>query len=189
MPTARDLTHVGLRLFLNPMGQQQLLLLVVGVVVVGLAVAVGIQAFRENEVKSRMDRQTEMAVQIATEITAWWMKPAAMGGGGRTVSPARVRMEQLGYPQNEDGAQRTGYWDYANDLFRGIYVPGGPNTTTAPLVHIHPVVWNAERAVMVELAVHGPRPECFARRTGITVDGTRRYEGSIANPDPALCHW
>ena len=38
------------------MGQQQLLLLVLGIVIVGLAVVVGIQAFGENQKKANSGR-------------------------------------------------------------------------------------------------------------------------------------
>ena len=40
------------------MGQQQLLLLVLGIVIVGLAVVVGIQAFSENQRKANADAMT-----------------------------------------------------------------------------------------------------------------------------------
>ncbi len=173
------------------MGQQQLLLLVLGIVIVGLAVVVGIQAFSENRIKSRMDVETGMAVQIATEISAWWMKPTAFGGGGQSLNPATtVTMEKLGYPQDETSEIRTGYWDRPNDVFRGIYFGSmDQNPTPVPMVHVHPVEYTAEGAVLVEIAVWGPKPECFARRTAITSGGGRRYEGDLANPNAALCHW
>ncbi|MEM8558487.1 MAG: hypothetical protein AAGG50_11750 [Bacteroidota bacterium] len=62
------------------MGQQQLLLLVLGIVIVGLAVAVGISAFEENQRKARRDAAMERIVDVAAKIQAWKMKPAALGG-------------------------------------------------------------------------------------------------------------
>ncbi len=64
------------------MGQQQLLLLVLGIVIVGLAVVAGINAFQENQLKSNKDALVNEAVRIATDIQAWKLKPAAFGGGG-----------------------------------------------------------------------------------------------------------
>ena len=49
------------------MGQQQLLLLVLGIVIVGLAVVVGIQAFSENQKKSNADALVNDAIRIASD--------------------------------------------------------------------------------------------------------------------------
>ena len=62
------------------MGQQQLLLLVLGIVIVGLAVVVGIQAFSENQKKANADALVMTGMRIATEAQAWLRKPAAFGG-------------------------------------------------------------------------------------------------------------
>jgi hypothetical protein len=63
------------------MGQQQLLLLVLGVVIVGLAVVVGIQAFEENQRKARQDQVQALMVEIASKAQAWKMTHRALGGG------------------------------------------------------------------------------------------------------------
>ena len=47
------------------MGQQQLLLLVLGIVIVGLAVVVGIQAFSENQKQANADQMVNDAIRIA----------------------------------------------------------------------------------------------------------------------------
>ena len=62
------------------MGQQQLLLLVLGIVIVGLAVVVGIQAFGENQKKANADAMVNDAVRIASDAQAFSLKPAAFGG-------------------------------------------------------------------------------------------------------------
>ena len=66
------------------MGQQQLLLLVLGIVIVGLAVVVGIQAFGENQKKANSDALVNDGVRIASDAQAWILKPAAFGGGAGT---------------------------------------------------------------------------------------------------------
>ena len=63
------------------MGQQQLLLLVLGIVIVGLAVVVGIQAFSENQKQSNADMMVNDAIRIASDAQAWKLKPSAFGGG------------------------------------------------------------------------------------------------------------
>jgi hypothetical protein len=82
------------------MGQQQLLLLVLGIVIVGLAVVVGIQAFGENQKKANADALVNDAIRIASDAQAWKLKPAAFGGGGSLVGDANfegLEFEQLGY--------------------------------------------------------------------------------------------
>src|SRR3712207_5260931 len=63
------------------MGQQQLLLLVLGIVIVGIAVVAGIQAFSEGKTKAARDAATSDAMRLISDIQAWKLKPAAFGGG------------------------------------------------------------------------------------------------------------
>lgn len=62
------------------MGQQQLLLLVLGIVIVGLAVVVGINAFSENRIKSNADALVTDGLRIASDIQAAALKPTQFGG-------------------------------------------------------------------------------------------------------------
>ena len=61
------------------MGRQLL-----GVVIVGLAVVVGIQAFGENQKKANADALVNDGVRIASDAQAWALKPAAFGNPGTT---------------------------------------------------------------------------------------------------------
>jgi hypothetical protein len=82
------------------MGQQQLLLLVLGIVIVGLAVVVGIQAFGENQKKANADALVNDAIRIASDAQAWKLKPKAFGGGGDLTDPidfTGLQFVQLGY--------------------------------------------------------------------------------------------
>lgn len=90
------------------MGQQQLLLLVLGIVIVGLAVVVGIQAFSENQIKANADALVLDGVRIASDAQAWRLKPQAFGGGA--ANPAGtpwlgLDFGKLGYKSaaEEDG--------------------------------------------------------------------------------------
>jgi len=64
------------------MGQQQLLLLVLATVIVGIATVVGIQAFSQNNTKSNADALMNDAVRIASDAQAWAQKSAPFGGPG-----------------------------------------------------------------------------------------------------------
>ncbi|HEX8298612.1 MAG TPA: hypothetical protein VF594_05565, partial [Rubricoccaceae bacterium] len=83
------------------MGQQQLLLLVLGIVIVGLAVVVGIQAFGENQKKANSDAMTNDVIRIASDAQAWNLKPTAFGGGNGAFTG--VTFEKLGYAMSGTG--------------------------------------------------------------------------------------
>lgn len=104
------------------MGQQQLLLLVLGVVIVGLAVVVGIQAFSENQKKANADAMVNDAIRISSDAQAWKLKPSAFGGGASASNWAGLNFGQLGYTVGDQGlhpgddAETDGY-----ENLNGIY--------------------------------------------------------------------
>ncbi len=64
------------------MGQQQLLLIVLGVIIVGIAVVVGINLFNANAEESAIDTTVSEATNIAAMGLQFYKKPTALGGGG-----------------------------------------------------------------------------------------------------------
>lgn len=64
------------------MGQQQLLLLVLGIIIVGVAVAVGINMFSSSAVDANRDMVTSDLVNLASKAQQFYKKPVQMGGGG-----------------------------------------------------------------------------------------------------------
>lgn len=97
------------------MGQQQLILLVLSTIIVGLAIVVGIRAFSENNVKSNADAMTQDMVRIASDAQAWKVKPQAFGGSPDAtkgdyddyqILAANADLAKLGYPID---ATCTGY--------------------------------------------------------------------------------
>ncbi|MEM8556891.1 MAG: hypothetical protein AAGG50_03515 [Bacteroidota bacterium] len=85
------------------MGQQQLLLLVLGIVIVGLAVVVGIQGFEENQRKARQDQTMVLLNDIAAKAQAWKKTPVALGGGanGDANDFSELTFADLGYVTTE----------------------------------------------------------------------------------------
>ena len=83
------------------MGQQQLLLLVLGIVIVGLAVVSGIQAFGENQKKANADALTNDVIRIASDVQVWSLKPIPFGGGNGQFT--NVTFEKLGYAMSGAG--------------------------------------------------------------------------------------
>jgi hypothetical protein len=68
------------------MGQQQLLLIVLGVIVVGIAVVVGINLFNANAVSSNRDAVISDLNNLGAMAQQYYKKPTSMGGGGNTFN-------------------------------------------------------------------------------------------------------
>jgi len=94
-------------------GQQQLLLLVLGVVLVGIAVVVGIEYFDENRLKAHSDSEYYMIIDFATRAQTWKATPQLLGGG--------------------DNGNPADFSGFTVELI-GLRKSGGPDTT--PFVNI-----------------------------------------------------
>ncbi|TSA30271.1 MAG: hypothetical protein D4R68_01065 [Ignavibacteriales bacterium] len=68
------------------MGQQQLLLIVLGVIIVGIAVVVGINVFTASSSSANRDGVIADLTNIATMAQQYYRKPASLGGGGNTFT-------------------------------------------------------------------------------------------------------
>lgn len=64
------------------MGQQQLLLIVLGVIIVGIAVVVGINLFNANAEESAKDTMVSEGTNLGAMAQQYYKKPIALGGGG-----------------------------------------------------------------------------------------------------------
>lgn len=83
------------------MGQQQLLLLVLATVIVGLATVAGIQAFDENQQQATQDALLQKSLTVATDIKAAASKPAQLGGPSKfdktgLLEAAGIETEEVG---------------------------------------------------------------------------------------------
>ena len=75
------------------MGQQQLLLIVLGVIVVGIAVVVGINLFNANAVSSNRDGVVSDLNNLGAMAQQFYKKPISMGGGGNTFTNFTLPLE------------------------------------------------------------------------------------------------
>ena len=64
------------------MGQQQLLLIILGVIIVGIAIAVGVSQFGAHSTQANKDGVTSSLVNIAANAYQFKIRPTSMGGGG-----------------------------------------------------------------------------------------------------------
>ena len=86
------------------MGQQQLLLLVLATVIVGLATVAGIQAFEQGSTRAEADALTQTAVKIASDIQAKTEEPSQFGGydgdltsSGSSGAKGSITLQEMAY--------------------------------------------------------------------------------------------
>jgi hypothetical protein len=72
------------------MGQQQMLLLVLGTIVVGLAIAVAVVLFHDSAVNSNRDALVNDLMDFASRAQQFYHAPAKNGGGGYSFSTITV---------------------------------------------------------------------------------------------------
>ena len=80
------------------MGQQQLLLIILGVIVVGIAVVVGISMFQDNAISANRDAVTNDLVNLGARSQQFYRRPPSLGGGGNTFTGCTI--DKLAGPIN-----------------------------------------------------------------------------------------
>ena len=89
------------------MGQQQLLLIVLGVIIVGIAVAVGITMFGEQSAQANLDAVVTDLQTMAARAHQYYLKPTRLGGGGKSfvglTADADGLMNLRSNPSNDNG--------------------------------------------------------------------------------------
>ena len=68
------------------MGQQQLMLIIAGVIVVGIAIAVGIYLFAGTNVSSNKDAIVNDLMNLGQYAYRYKLRPEPLGGGGLTYT-------------------------------------------------------------------------------------------------------
>ncbi len=64
------------------MGQQQLLLIILGVIIVGIAIAVGITMFSSSSIQANKDAIINDLNNLGANAYQYRIRPVTMGGGG-----------------------------------------------------------------------------------------------------------
>ncbi len=107
------------------MGQQQLLLIILGVIIVGIAVAVGITMFQDNAVDQNRSAVIADLTTLAAKAQQYYAKPVTLGGGGNSF---------VGLT-----ADATGLGDLASTAFtnnaNGAYTIKTAGTATTVVLH------------------------------------------------------
>ncbi|MEK7671298.1 MAG: hypothetical protein AAB344_03665 [Bacteroidota bacterium] len=63
------------------MGSQQLLLIVVGVVLIGIMIAVGMDMFKDQAVSTNRDSISNDLIHFAVQAQKYYRRPSVFGGG------------------------------------------------------------------------------------------------------------
>ncbi|MBI2952106.1 hypothetical protein HYY27_08430, partial [bacterium] len=78
------------------MGQTQILMIVLAVIIVGIAVAAGITMFGKSAGVSNRDAVVHDCQTITSYAQQYYKKPAEMGGGGRAFTG--LTLDKLNWP-------------------------------------------------------------------------------------------
>lgn len=70
------------------MGTQQILLIVLSVIIVGVAIAVGISMFNNQAYNSNKTAIAADAQSFATQVVQYYKTPVSQGGGGNNLAAA-----------------------------------------------------------------------------------------------------
>lgn len=73
------------------MGQQQLLLVILVTIVVGIATVVAINIFGESAEQANHDAVRQDLATVATSAQGWYIKPAMLGGGNNSFEDIDFR--------------------------------------------------------------------------------------------------
>jgi hypothetical protein len=108
------------------MGQQQLLLIILGVIIVGLAVLVGVSMFQDNAIDHNRSLVIADLKTLASKCQHYYSRPITLGGGGNSF---------VGLTADDSGIgllAGTEFTDNANGTYT-VSSPGG--TATQVILH------------------------------------------------------
>ena len=89
------------------MGQQQLLLVILGVIIVGIAVAVGVGMFTGLASDANRDRVVNDLVNLTAKAQQYLRRPKTMSGGGNEFGNFRLSSSDTGNPNGSYSLAQT----------------------------------------------------------------------------------
>lgn len=100
------------------MGQQQLLLVLLAIIIVGVAIVTGLSMYIENARSANQDEVRDGLMTVAARAQGWYRRPAQLGGGARSftdISWARI---------NFDSSSNSGVFQLSNKQTGSFRVTG-----------------------------------------------------------------
>jgi hypothetical protein len=92
------------------MGQQQLLLIVLGIIIVGVALVVGLHLYTAYERQSQIDSITIELQSYASMALAYYKKPKSLGGGGHSFDGFKPIINSTEYDSTKSSAGMLFHW-------------------------------------------------------------------------------
>lgn len=111
------------------MGQQQLLLIILGVIIVGIAIAVGLSLFSAQSVQSNRDAIINDLNNLAAQAYQFRIRPTSMGGGQGSYATFSIPSKMV----SNENATYSASASASNIVFTAI---SGQNTTNTVTVTI-----------------------------------------------------
>ncbi len=107
------------------MGTQQILLIVLSVIIVGVAIAVGISMFNSQAYNSNKTAIAADAQSFATQVVQYYKTPKSQGGGGNTLpTTADTLGTYLGWggdtTTNDNGTYTVAIPESGNPTITGV---------------------------------------------------------------------
>src|SRR5690554_5364639 len=99
------------------MGQQQLLLVILVTIIVGIATVVAINTFSSASDNANIDAVNQDLATFAASAQGYYMKPTMLGGGGNSF--ANISFKKIAFPASSDNISGTGDVIAFND--NGLY--------------------------------------------------------------------
>ncbi len=112
------------------MGQQQLLLIILGVIIVGIAIAVGITMFGAMSISSNKDAIINDLNNLAANAYQYKIRPSTMGGGNSAYTNYIIPQK---LQTNSNASYTTTAVAAKSITFKGTSVQSSSNTVTAVL--------------------------------------------------------
>jgi len=110
------------------MGQQQLLLIVLGVIIVGIAIVVGINLFQASAIDANRNAVIADLNNLAATAQQYYKKPTSLGGGGNSFVGVSI---PTGLASNANGTYTISTAGTATTVvFQGTGTELGDNGTS-----------------------------------------------------------
>jgi Tfp pilus assembly protein PilE len=83
------------------MGQQQILLIVLGIIIVGIGIVIGINVFTATAADAKRDNVINDLIHLASEAQKYYKTPSSMGGGSQSFTGWKIPFQLT---TNADGS-------------------------------------------------------------------------------------
>jgi type II secretory pathway pseudopilin PulG len=126
------------------LGQQQLLLIIVALIIVGIAIAVAMSIFNSNAIANKRDQLITECNYLASQAITYYRRPKSLDGGGHTFLEWEIPPELIetpnGYFEADVAEQTITITGTGNEVITGndsikVMVNVFPRTTSLTIIN------------------------------------------------------